>query len=98
MSKTFYTQRDIQELHDQGVTRLHVGSGDVVLTDLAREQAHKLGLLLVYDDVSAAATPAQSGGSLVERVRAAVRARLGADADPLLVEKAVARVLSQLEA
>ena len=44
--KTFYTERDIEEMAARGTTRLTVND-DVVLTDVAREKAEKLGISLV---------------------------------------------------
>jgi hypothetical protein len=44
MAKTFYTERDIDDLHARGVTSIDVND-DVVLTDLARERMFKYGML-----------------------------------------------------
>jgi hypothetical protein len=41
--KTFYTERDIADMHATGVTEIEIDD-DVVLTDLAREKAIALGL------------------------------------------------------
>jgi hypothetical protein len=41
--KTFYTERDIEDMHASGVTELELDD-DVVLTDLARDKAIALGL------------------------------------------------------
>jgi hypothetical protein len=41
--KTFYTERDIADIHAAGVTEIEVDD-DVVLTDLAREKAIALGM------------------------------------------------------
>lgn len=41
--KTFYTERDISDMHTRGVTEIEIDD-DVVLTDLAREKAIALGL------------------------------------------------------
>lgn len=41
--KTFYTERDISDMHARGVTEIEIDD-DVVLTDLARERAIALGL------------------------------------------------------
>jgi hypothetical protein len=41
--KTFYTERDIADMHAAGVTEIEVDD-DVVLTDLAREKAIALGV------------------------------------------------------
>ncbi|MEM7030006.1 MAG: hypothetical protein AAF629_10610 [Chloroflexota bacterium] len=47
--KIFYTERDIELLVEQGVTHLHIHD-DIVITDLAREKATQLGLVLVDDE------------------------------------------------
>ncbi len=41
--KTFYTERDIVDMHTAGVVEIEIDD-DVVLTDLAREKAIALGL------------------------------------------------------
>lgn len=41
--KTFYTERDISDMHANGVTEIEIDD-DVVLTELAREKAIALGL------------------------------------------------------
>lgn len=41
--KTFYTERDITDMHARGVTEIEVDD-NVVLTDLARERAISLGV------------------------------------------------------
>ncbi len=48
MPKTFYTERDIEDLYNSGVTSLVV-TDDVVVTDLGRERAMKLGFELVRE-------------------------------------------------
>ena len=48
MPKTFYTDWDIEDLAKRGVTSLVV-TDDVVLTDLARDKARRLGLQLVTE-------------------------------------------------
>lgn len=45
--KTFYSAEDIEALAAQGVTELRV-SEETVLTHLARDAAHRLGISLVY--------------------------------------------------
>jgi chorismate synthase len=90
MPKTFYTERDILELVKRGVTALDVND-DVVLTDLAVEQALRAGIRLVRtsgDSVGAEA-------ALAHRVKAAVIARLGDQVDAKLLEAVVTRVVSQ---
>jgi hypothetical protein len=41
--KTFYTERDITDMHAKGVTEIEIDD-DVVLTELAREKAISLGV------------------------------------------------------
>lgn len=55
MAKMFYTEKDIEDLHHSGVTSLVV-TDDVVVTDLGREKALKLGFELVreFDQPSSA--------------------------------------------
>jgi hypothetical protein len=48
MAKTFYTERDIEDLAKQGVISLVVDD-DVVLTDLARDKAMRLGIELLRE-------------------------------------------------
>jgi hypothetical protein len=56
MPKTFYTERDIEDLLRQGVKSLIVDD-DVVLTDLAYEKAHKHGLEILRADDQPPAAP-----------------------------------------
>ena len=44
--KTFYTVRDIEDMHAAGVTEIETHD-DVVLTDVAREKAIALGMRLM---------------------------------------------------
>jgi hypothetical protein len=48
MPKTFYTERDIEDLAKRGVISL-VQDDDVVLTDLARDKALRLGIELLRE-------------------------------------------------
>ena len=94
MSKTFYTERDIIDLANRGVTTLEVNY-DVVLTDNARDLAFQRGLRLIR------ANPAhpEDGGDaeLAHRVKAAVIARLGDQVDAKLLDAVVAKVVSGLK-
>jgi hypothetical protein len=49
MPKVFYTERDIEDLYRNGVATLVIND-DVVVTDLGRERARKLGLELVREN------------------------------------------------
>jgi len=48
MPKTFYTERDIEDLAARGVISL-VEDDNVVLTDLARDKAMRLGIEIVHE-------------------------------------------------
>ena len=48
MPKTFYTERDIEDLAKRGVISL-VEDDDVVLTDLARDKAMRLGVEIIHE-------------------------------------------------
>jgi hypothetical protein len=56
MPKIFYTERDIEDLYHSGVTTLVV-SDDVVVTDLAREKARKLGVELLKENDQPSSAP-----------------------------------------
>jgi hypothetical protein len=47
--KTFYTERDITDMHASGVTTIEIDN-DVVLTDLARDKAIALGMQMKLVD------------------------------------------------
>ena len=93
MPKTFYTERDIQDLVSRGVTSLDVND-DIVLTDLARDESLKRGLRLVRaQPVPPAVETAQD--ELIHRVKAAVIARLGEQVDAALLDTIVTRVVRE---
>jgi hypothetical protein len=48
MPKSFYTERDIEDLAKRGVISL-LEDDDVVLTDLARDKAMRLGIEIVHE-------------------------------------------------
>jgi hypothetical protein len=56
MPKTFYTERDIEDLARQGVAALEIDD-DVVLTDLARDRAMRLGVDLIREHDKPPAAP-----------------------------------------
>ena len=56
MPKTFYTERDIEDLVQRGTQSLIVDD-DIVLTDLAYEKARRLGLELLRQDDKPPAAP-----------------------------------------
>ena len=95
MAKTFYTERDIEDMHARGVTSIEVHD-DVVLTDLARERALRLGLRL--ERVRSNAHPADAlDAVLIHRVKAAVLAQFGGRwVDPDLLDTVVRRVVAEV--
>lgn len=99
--KTFYTERDIVDLHAAGVTEIKIDS-EVVLTDLAREKAEAFGLQLRPVEVASglpdpeASTPALAASDLVAHVKARVIARLGTTAYNDVLDQVIPQVLAQL--
>ncbi|MBP7693346.1 MAG: hypothetical protein KA764_15595 [Anaerolineales bacterium] len=95
MAKTFITERDVDDLHDRGVTSLDVHD-DIVLTDLARERALKHGLRLVR--VQPGQHPEdRPEAELAHRVKAAVLARLNGQVEAAVLDAVVARVIAGLK-
>ncbi len=94
MAKTFYTERDIEDMANRGQTSLVVND-NVVLTDLARETALKRGVRLVRENL---VHPEDNGSAqLIHRVKAAVIARLGGDVDMALLDAIVTRVVNGMK-
>ncbi len=48
MPKVFYTEKDIEDMVKRGILSLEIND-NVVLTDLAFEKAHRLGMKLIAD-------------------------------------------------
>jgi hypothetical protein len=95
MGKIFYTERDIDDLYARGVTSVDVHEG-VVLTDLARERMEKYGM--VPNRVKPNAHPEDNPDELlVHLIKAAVLARLNGQVDPVLLDKVVRRVLTEMK-
>lgn len=95
MAKTFYTERDIEDMHARGVTHIEIHD-DVVLTDLARERALRLGVRL--ERVKPNAHPADAPDAvLIHRVKAAVLAQMGGRwVDPDVLDAVVRRVVAEV--
>ena len=102
MPKTIYTERDIDDLARRGVKEIAM-TDEIYVTDIARERAEKLGVVL-----RVAATPAASASELptaprenveqlVSQVKADVIAKLGPGVDAATIERIVRRVVSQIE-
>jgi hypothetical protein len=111
MPKTFYTERDIDDLKTRGVTCVDV-TDDVVLTDLAVERAFKHGIKLNRVDQRAspkatyspsvntyAAYPREttSDAELKQKIKSAVLARLNGQVDTALLDAVISRVVASLK-
>lgn len=95
MAKTFYTERDIDDLNARGVTSLDVND-DVVLTDLARERALKYGLRL-NRSAPGAHPEDRADAELIHHVKAAVLARLNGQVDAAVLDAVVTKVVAGLK-
>ncbi len=101
MPKAFFTERDIEDLAERGISSLELND-DVVVTELARDKARLLGVALVRPGKKAApaappaasASPAPAESALHQRIRAAVLAKMGGQLDPALVDRIIQRVLA----
>lgn len=69
--KTFYTERDIEDMHAAGVTEIEI-SDDVILTHIANEKAVSLGIRVrpVKKSAPASATPPRSRAAGDDRPQA----------------------------
>jgi len=56
MPKIFYTERDIEDLYHNGVTTLVVND-DIVVTDIGREKARKLGVEMLKENDQPSSAP-----------------------------------------
>jgi hypothetical protein len=94
MTKVFYTERDIVDLAQRGVTTIEVNE-DVVFTDLAREMTQKHHIRLVQ---SIPFHPEEEDeAALIHRVKTAVIARLGGQVDLRLLDSVVTRVIRSMK-
>lgn len=105
MPKTIYTERDIDDLVRRGVKEIAV-TDEVYLTDVARERAEKLGIALSNTAVPSSPAPGspkapsvsrQDAEDVIGKVKADVIAKLGPAVDPVLIDRIVRRVVSQLK-
>ncbi len=109
MPRTIYTERDMEDLARRGVKEIAVND-DVYLTDVARERAEKLGIVLKTASAPAAAAApaqvraaqpvavaAQDAEAVIAKVKADVLARLGPSVDVAIIDRIVRRVVSQLK-
>jgi hypothetical protein len=119
MVKTFYTERDIEDIARRGEMTLLVGE-DVVLTELAYEKAERLGVKLLQPNQLPPSAPirpylsqpvpamnlcaqcsdlpvsSDEDDELRQRIRDAVKAKLGNQIDSALLETIITRVLNNV--
>ena len=95
MAKKFYTERDIDDLYQRGVTSLDINDS-VVLTDLARERMFKYGM--APNRVNLKTHPEDNSQEvLFQRIKTAVLARLNCQVDPVLLDSAIRLVLAAMK-
>ncbi len=110
MARTFYTERDIEDLAKQGIREIEEND-NVYITDVARERMEALGIKTrkstkasasQLSAPSAAPTVVPTGLSatekqqVIDKVKAGVIARLGLGVDTAKVDTIVCRVVGQL--
>jgi hypothetical protein len=88
MPKTFYTERDIEDLSERGVISLVVDE-DIVLTDLARDKALRLGIELLREHDQPPAAPERPYITKLTSPSATMSSQAGA-AQPSLSRSAAA--------
>jgi hypothetical protein len=96
MTKTFYTERDIDDMHARGVTSIDVND-DIVLTDLARERMFKYGIRSNRMESTITRPQDNSQEILVQRIKTAVLARLNGQVDPVLLDTVIRRVIADMK-
>jgi hypothetical protein len=102
MPKTFYTERDIDDMHIRGVTSIEIHD-NIVLTDLARERAFKHGIRLQRSELPAPPknslppAPVVSQEALVQQIKTAVLARLKGQVDPVVLDAVIRRVMAAMQ-
>lgn len=89
--KIFYTERDIEDMHAQGVKEIRIDD-NTVLTDLAVDKALSVGIKLLRHEEKHLHTD----DDLVTRIKATVVARLGTHAHDALLDKIIPLVLARL--
>ena len=95
MPKTFYTDKDIEELHSKGIKSLRV-TDDVALTDLAYEKARRLEIQIVSDVDVPPAAPVRPYLSDMKPVHAS-RKPVTASVSSAVSQPALTPALSQRE-
>ena len=111
MPKTFYTERDVDEMRARGITSIDV-TDNVVMTDLAVERAMKYDMKVnrveqaspkatyspsvnIYAAYPRETTSADS--ELKEKIKSAVLAKLNGQVDTALLDAVISRVLAGMK-
>jgi chorismate mutase len=97
MPKTFYTERDIEDMAKQGVTSIVV-TDDVVVTDAGREKAPRVGITLLTERQAAAQAAALPKQAAAKPQPAAGSAPMPAPAAPVSTADLEARVYNAVKA
>ena len=102
MAKDFYTERDIEDMAKRGVMSI-VMNEDVVLTELAREKAERLGVKLVRENVAPPSAPvrpyiAESSPSAGGKSKASSAPQGKADLHKKVRDAVVARLGNDVDA
>jgi len=101
MARTFYTERDIEELAKRGVTEIQVDDS-VYLTDLAREMMDKLGIKRKMAGSSAAASSVLASPDVANLhapaapTAAASPTALSSDEKQMVIDKVKSGVIARL--
>lgn len=90
--KTFYTERDIERIAEQGQTSLPLND-DTVYTELALESARELGITFIKN--APPTPPASVAAPLAAQIKAAVIAKLGNSVPEAIIDAAMTRILAQ---
>ena len=95
--KIFYTERDIEDMHAQGVKEIRIDD-NTMFTDLAMDKAIAVGIkLLRHEEKRVVAdndddNDVVADDDLVARIKVAVIARLGTHAHDALLDKIIPMV------
>ncbi|MBT3241398.1 MAG: hypothetical protein HON98_08485 [Chloroflexi bacterium] len=93
MAKIFYTDRDIEDLNNSGVSSLVVND-DVVVTDLGREKAMKLGFELVREEDQPIQAPVRTApAKKIVDVKPAAKAQSAPAVDKVSLEQKVTQAV-----
>jgi len=112
MPKTFYTERDIDEMKARGATSLDI-TDNVVITDPALERAMKYDFQIHRAELASAPKASFSGSvnlvaayprpestgdaELKQKIKSAVLAKLDGQVDTVVLDAVISRVIASLK-